>query len=37
MHRLDRAMMPSICPCRDGNTPSVCSRRPRPEEISTSW
>jgi len=32
-----RAMAPLICPCRDGSTPSVWSRRLRPEAISTSW
>ena len=32
-----RAMTPSMCPCRDGNTRSVWSRRPRHEGISRSW
>ena len=32
-----RAMTPSICPCRDRNTRSAWSRRPRPEAISRFW
>ena len=32
-----RAMTLLICPCQDGSTPSVWSRRLRPEVISTFW
>ena len=31
------AITPLMCQCRDGSTPSVWSRRLRPEEILTSW